>query len=100
MTTGPGGTKSPSASRLCECNDNVICGNFPTAQSAVFDANERTNCSLVCVEYGSEVGKFNMIRAVPIDCRGILYVGECSSNSDSNDSGEVMYHQDQYPFVP
>ena len=31
-------------------------------------------------EYGSELGKFNQIRALHIDMEGLLYVGELISN--------------------
>ena len=31
-------------------------------------------------EYGSEIGKFSMIRALHIDGHGVLYVGEWNSN--------------------
>ena len=76
MGTGPGGTTSPSAITI-DSNDNVYVGTGGCS-ICIFDAAGKFVRSFG--EYGSEVGKFSMIRALHIDCRGILYVGEWSSS--------------------
>ena len=75
MGSGPGSTPSPSAIAI-DAQDRV----YVATGTSISIFNPKGVFIRAFGEYGSEIGKFNQIRALHIDHNGVLYVGEWTSN--------------------
>lgn len=76
MGPGPGSTPSPSAIAIDMHYDHV----YVAAGTSIAIFDPQGVFIQAFGEYGSEIGKFNQIRALHIDQNRILYVGEWTSN--------------------